>query len=167
MTVATVVLPQNIRNSDTPDKMPDRIPPRMPTAVDVNVFPNLSASGQLIEVKVFGANSTNGSASFNGHNTISISSAGTVQISGDINRNNKAIQTTGKRYAGNLHLGVGSRNIYSPTEYYTDGFSVAAIPQNIVEKYASAITGTVARGALAEASRPHIGLSPTVGNMGI
>jgi hypothetical protein len=134
MTVVSVQLPQHIRRDDTPAGMPDRIPPRVPTTFGIQVTPDLTASGQAITLSIAGQDPDHGTATLDGMAETTLSASGTVAISGSTQT--AATPGLGGGNAGNLHLVAQVRGAGT---VQSDGFSIAAIPQNWSEVFGGPI----------------------------
>ncbi len=126
----TATLPAHIRATNTPAAMTaDRIPPSKNTAVDVKVS-GWHAPLLNVVFSVAGSGGSNGSVTINGAATAEVNADTTVQLRGGTQ--------TAPGNGGNLHLIAelgGVRLATSP------GFSVAAIIQDVVISFNSALTG--------------------------
>src|SRR5262249_39790103 len=137
MTVVSVAFQENIFNTDTPQAMLDRkafrIPPRVATPISVLVTPNLGTSGQKLILQGSGQGSGNGSFTIDGNNTKDLTSTGYVNLSAL-----DGSQQTAPGHAGRLRLVLQVRG---ENTIQSNGFSVAAIPQNWSTTFVSLITG--------------------------
>jgi hypothetical protein len=142
MTIVSVVIPEHIRNTDTPAGMPDRIPPRVNTGVHVEVTPDLTGSGQSVALEVTGGSAGTGIVSLNGRlQTLIILKTGDVALSGV--SQTKESQGYSATNAGKLHLAVKVRR--SDT-FQSKGFSVAAIPVGVQDTFKNDVTTGKIRG---------------------
>jgi hypothetical protein len=124
MTVVSVAVPQHIRNDDTPADMDDRIPPRVDTPIDVTITPDLSGSGQSVNLYVQSGNGNYEGVTIDGQTTKGpdMTSSDTVDLS-----------ATGQTNPGDdrdLSLAV---QVGGQTTVLSNGFSVAAIPIGVKE----------------------------------
>jgi hypothetical protein len=125
----TATVPSHIRAPSTPTGMPDRIPPRVDTSVNVSVS-GWSLPMNPVVLSIDGAGGGNGTVTINGGATADLTGSATVRLQGGTQ--------TGVGNAGNLRL-VASQG---GTELArSNGFSVAAIPQNFSITFNSELTG--------------------------
>jgi probable HAF family extracellular repeat protein len=147
MTIVSVLIPKDIRNADTPADMVDRIPPFGPAAtsitpISVVVSPNLAGSGQAVTLSFLNQSDNNGFAAFeNGAQSDTITSTGTVNLTGLQQTaatgffiplgslSTLSIPVNVGEYASQLMLAVDVRG---QETIASNGFSVAAIPLNLV-----------------------------------
>jgi hypothetical protein len=137
MTIVSVALPR-IRRNNTPVGMPDRIPPRVDTPLRVEVTPDLGESGQAVTLALRGESQRNGTATINGRSMANITASGDVNFQGGTQTRPQFGVTRGfsAPNAGNLRVVVlvgGKETIRS------EGFSVAAIPENYHTIFSSEI----------------------------
>jgi hypothetical protein len=150
LTVAKVTLPVDVKNADTPVGMNDRIPPRTTTTAVVSVSPSLVGSGEALYLEVAGQGNGHGTATINGLSEIQIVSNTTVQLAGV---NQTEIATPKTSYAGKLYLAIATGPLDSnPIVESTNGFSVAAIPINFVETFATNFDTTTQLGLVVNVS---------------
>jgi hypothetical protein len=119
MTIVSVVVPFGIRNADTPWQMNDRIPPRTNTPETIKVTPNLSGSGESVNLYFPLVSSGQGVVTIDGNADEDISYTRSVTLSGTVQ--------TSPGNAENLKLTVRVRG---QNTVQSNGFSVAAIPVN-------------------------------------
>ncbi|HSE19278.1 MAG TPA: hypothetical protein VLB46_19610 [Pyrinomonadaceae bacterium] len=135
MTIVNVVFPA-IRRSNTPTGVPDRIPPRVDTPINVQVEPDLGTSGQQLTLAILNGSATNGTVTINGNATANITKTGNVNLRGGTQT--AATTGLGGGNAGNLRVVARVRAQDAVT---SNGFSVAAIPENWTQTFNSLITG--------------------------
>jgi hypothetical protein len=139
MTIVSVTFPRDIRNADTPAAMVDRIPPRVDTPIQVQVTPDLSRSGLSIGVAVLNQDASHGTVTLDGGSTATIASSGTVNIRGITQTAFPALAGDFTApYAGKLQLALEVRGTAT---VQSNGFSVAAIPQNFSESFLAPARG--------------------------
>jgi hypothetical protein len=134
LTVVSVLLPQDVRNADTPAGMPDRIPPRVATPIGVQVVPDLSASGQSVTLTVAGQSPSNGTVLLDGQSAVTLSSSGSVALTGTTQTAPTPLPGGGNA----RHLSLVAQ-VRGQGTVASAGFSVAAIPENWSETFVKAI----------------------------
>ncbi len=115
----TAGIPARIRANNTPDAMPNRIPPRVDTPTRLLIHGWRIPMAPL-RVRVAGCSQQNGVVTVNGQAEARISADCYLQLRG--------VTQTQPGHAGNLMLEVLLSE--GPLLARSDGFSVAAIPQN-------------------------------------
>jgi hypothetical protein len=149
LTVVSVTLPQDIRNTDTPAGMPDRIPPTAITPIDVQVTPDLSGSGQSITLAANNQNANIGTVSIDGGDTLELTSSATVELSGLTQTAPATDGSFSAPNAGKLNLVVQVRG---QDTVLSNGFSVAAIMTGMTATFDMAVTRGKTRGVDVEYS---------------
>ncbi len=127
LTIADVKIPA-IRNSDTPAGMPDRIPPRVDTPIHITVAPDLGTSGKKVHLILKNNNATNGDLTIDGGTTKDLTTTADVPMRGTVQ--------TSPGNAGHINVVAQVRGQDAVT---SNGFSVAAIPQNFSEALVSTV----------------------------
>ncbi len=135
MSIVNVVFPA-IRRPNTPAGMPDRIPPRVDTPINVQLEPNLGSSGQQVTLAILNGSATNGTVTINGNATENITTTGNVNLRGGTQT--AATAAPGGGNAGNLRVVARVR---TQDTARSNGFSVAAIPENWTQTFNSLVTG--------------------------
>jgi len=161
MTVVQVTFPQHIRNKDTPAGMADRIPPGVDSKGNITVTPDLNGSGQSVTLTVTGQNDNNGTVIIEGSDidtgALDITSTGAFSLRGDVQtapavplqideKNNitnlpfqtQAVVSETNPNAGNLQVGL---MVGGQLAIQSKGFSVSAIPTNVVMEDLGPLTG--------------------------
>jgi hypothetical protein len=126
MTDVSVIVPKKVRNSDTPPRMTaNRIPPRVTTKLPVMVTPDLKTSRLTVAITANGQSQANGMLKIDGKSEAELTKSSDINLMGTAQT--AATLGYGGGNAGNLTL---SARVRGQGTVESDGFSVAAIPEN-------------------------------------
>jgi molybdopterin converting factor small subunit len=139
LTIVSVILPQTIDASNTPQAMKNqqkyRISLDTNNSFQVQVTPEL-ADGQIVRLRVNGQSVDNGWVKIDGGNYQDLTKTGDVTLRGTLQTRIAGGQAGGAN-AGNLRLAAYVRDTLT---VFTPGFSVAAIPHNMTMTFDRLLT---------------------------
>ncbi len=125
MTDVSVIVPQAVRNKDTPAQMAsNRIPPRTTTTLPVTVTPKLNKNDLFVALTSTGQSNNDGTFALDGKKVVDLTKTTDIALKGITQT--EATAGSGGGNAGNLKLTV---NVRGQDTVNSGGFSVAAIPE--------------------------------------